>query len=438
MTFDIRKPPSSEPTRFNLAKSGFSDSIGHQHTPGNPSTHGTYVTINTDGIHYKQQTQATTSALTTKLMNVDSIAFVNELTAKTNKISYLNWFGLLPLVIFLILLPKFSFESIETITQKASDQEVAIIDSDVGSYIRSQPNAHAAVVKTASNREKFTLLQSINNKWLKIQVGDTVGYVAKKLAITRTIHQEQQSTTALRLINPYFIHELIAGLILFAILLAWLFKKDKERGAMEIYYEMDDQMASIYEQAENRFSDFRKCSRKWQYIRTQNTIDWKRNAGAGTLISRIPVATIAAHKSPARFLKTNISIPYIKLRDTELFFLPERLLIRKGGKFAATFYKNLEILSENNKFVESGSVPSDAKIVDYTWKYVNRNGLPDKRFNNNKRMSICLYTEYAIKSKTGIYEVITTSRVGGFDAFAAYLKHIGALQAKMTTGIAMR
>lgn len=438
MTFDVRKSPSSEPTRFNLKKSGFDHSIGIQDTPGNTGSQGTYVTINANGIHYKQQTQTNTSDLTTKLTNVDSLAFVNELTTKTNKLSYFKWFGLLPLITFLILLPKLSFESIETITQQATDQEVAKIDSRVGSYIRAAPDAHSAVLKTAHKDETFPLLQSTNSKWLKIQIGDTVGYVTKKLASTSTIHKQQLSSIEWRLTNPYFVHEFIIGIPLFILLLIWLYKKDKQRFAMELYYEMDDQMASIYEQAENRFSDFNKCARKWQYLRNQSNDDWKRNAGADTLVSRTPVIRVSAHKAPNRFLKTNVRIPYIRLRGTELFFLPERLLVRKGRKFAAVFYKNLEILSDNSKFIETGSIPSDAKVIDHTWKYQNKNGSPDMRFKDNTRLSVCLYTEYVIKSKTGIYEIIATSRAGGFDAFTAYVRHIGALQTKMTAGIAIR
>ncbi|HWW38658.1 DUF4236 domain-containing protein [Pedobacter sp.] len=453
MGFYFRKSFTSGIFRLNLSKSGFSYSIGIKGARINTGPRGTYVNIGSNGIYYRQKISGTdtrprvnevqpvvldynnphtiTSSNIDNLTDVDSKDFINELTEKANKISYVNWFGILPLIIFLLFLFGSSFENHTTIVKPEGNRVVAIINSDVGSNIREFPNAKSKVVKVATDREEFALLDSTKGKWLKIQFGDTIGYVNKKLAIINHIKDTQQSNDELNLVNPYFYVELIFGSVFFVCLLFWLHKKDKKRFAMEIFYEMDKDMSVVYQQFAQHFLNFNTCARKWQYLHSTINNDWKRNAGAGQLINRHPIFRISSHQIPNKFLKTNVQIPYIQLRNTEFFFLPERLLIKRGNKFAAVFYNHLEISSVNSRFIEDQTVPSDAKIVDYTWKYVNKNGGPDRRFNDNRRIPICLYSQYTFRSGTGIYEIITTSKVDGFHGFTNFLLQIGCLQSKM-------
>jgi len=62
---------------------------------------------------------------------------------------------------------------------------------------------------------------------------------------------------------------------------------------------------------------------------------------------------------------------------------------------------------------------------------VNKNGGPDRRFNDNRQIPICLYSEYTLTSDTGVYEVVTTSQQGAMDGLAGFLAEIGVLQSKM-------
>lgn len=221
------------------------------------------------------------------------------------------------------------------------------------------------------------------------------------------------------------------GLLGFGGLIWFLIKVDRKRLSMELYYEMDNEMARIYDSFSTHFAAFNASKRKWQYLHAQQNYDWKRNAGAGKLINRVGIAGVDMHSVPVRFFKTNVQIPHIKLRNTELFFLPERLLVRRGSKFAAVFYKNLVIDSSTTRFIEDEAVASDAMIVDHTWKYVNKSGGPDRRFSNNRQIPICLYSQYTLRSVTGVNEVICTSKIGAFDGFGSYLNQIGRFQSAM-------
>ena len=59
------------------------------------------------------------------------------------------------------------------------------------------------------------------------------------------------------------------------------------------------------------------------------------------------------------------------------------------------------------------------KVVDRTWKYVNKSSGPDKRFKDNRELPIVLYEDIHFTSNTGLNERIEISRTGFGDEFAS-------------------
>jgi hypothetical protein len=245
------------------------------------------------------------------------------------------------------------------------------------------------------------------------------------------VHHDQATTTQLVGAGPYAGYVLVLGLIGFVLWIRRLRKVDKRRFEMELHYEMDEQFKQVYQQFSEHFETFSRSRKIWQYLNTQRTGDFKRNGGAGNLIKRTAVQGISGNQLPLRYLLTNVTIPYLKLTNLEFYFLPERLLVKRGATFAAVFYRNLKISGSTTRFIEDEAVAGDATIVGNTWRYVNKNGGQDRRFNNNRQIPICAYSEYTLTSDTGVYEVITTSKQGAMDAFAGFLAQIGKLQASM-------
>ena len=82
--------------------------------------------------------------------------------------------------------------------------------------------------------------------------------------------------------------------------------------------------------------------------------------------------------------------------------LPDKILIIRKNKVGALSYKNLNIKFNETRFIESEYVAKDAKVVDHTWQYVNKNGSPDKRFKNNRQLPICLYGVIYLTSPEGL------------------------------------
>lgn len=183
--------------------------------------------------------------------------------------------------------------------------------------------------------------------------------------------------------------------------------KDDLRKSTILFYELEPEIESLYQQLHDAFDAIANISKVWHVEAEGAVHDKKRHAGASSLIKRNEIK-LAKNNPP--FVKTNISTPCIPVGKQVMYFFPDKILVFEGNEVGAVSYNNLKLLIEKTKFIEDGSVPSDTKIVDKTWQYVNKSGGPDKRFNNNKEMPIVLYEDIAFQSSTGLNERIQLSK----------------------------
>jgi len=137
--------------------------------------------------------------------------------------------------------------------------------------------------------------------------------------------------------------------------------------------------------------------------------DPKYHGGAGQLVSRNRLF-IGSDQPP--YVKTNIAVSVLALGVNRLYFFPERLLVFGQDGVGAVSYDDLSIVVNRKQFIEDESAPHDAQVVGRTWQYVNKDGGPDLRFNNNRQLPICLYEELWLNSPSGLNEVLQFSRTG--------------------------
>ena len=72
-------------------------------------------------------------------------------------------------------------------------------------------------------------------------------------------------------------------------------------------------------------------------------------------------------------------------------------------------------------------MPNDFQVVGHTWKYVNMNGGPDRRFNNNRHISRVLYQQMVIQGPGGLQKLLQLSKVADRMDFDAALNRLGQL-----------
>lgn len=176
-------------------------------------------------------------------------------------------------------------------------------------------------------------------------------------------------------------------------------KYDQKNKSIKIDYDLDTDAQTVYQSVLNALMNIQNCNNLWRINAQADTRDRKRNAGASTLVRRTGCSII---KSPPKFMNTNIEVYQINCGDHKLCFLPDRLLVYQGKQVGEIQYQNLKVEVGVTQFIEDGGVPNDGKKVSETWRFVNKNGTPDRRFSNNKLLPVMLYGVIELSSSSGL------------------------------------
>ncbi|MEI9919066.1 MAG: DUF4236 domain-containing protein [Bacteroidota bacterium] len=453
MGWYVRKSFKLGPLRFNLSNSGVSTSFGVKGARINFSKRGTYVNLGANGIYYRQKINTSGRSRTSNnnqdsnfynnnpdnsfdmtpedgLTDTGSRNFIDELQQKGNRKSLMFWLAGVPS--FLALIALLIFLETPIATNKTYSAELVITKNSV--HIRENPSVHGSILQTSNKGESFKFLERVDNDWFKVKLKDSInGYVHADLAFV------QPTLGSVEIIKRFdkhpWIRQSITAMVVVLIIAycTWLYRFDKRRRTVQIYYQMDDKLKTLHEKFLECFYEFASSKRIWSTLSTEDVIDRKYNAGATQLVSRAALLSISNDRKPTRYLKTNVHIPHIGLKGISLFFFPERLVMETQGQFAAALYRNITIHISTTRFIETEPLAADASVADYTWTYLNKNGDPDLRFVYNPRLPICTYSVYNIQSTEGLNLMITTSKPAAMDSFASFINTIGAYQHKIYT-----
>jgi hypothetical protein len=188
-----------------------------------------------------------------------------------------------------------------------------------------------------------------------------------------------------------------------------VFLWDRERRTARLLYDIDDSaLTERYAIASAAGESLATSCYIWHIYHTEANRDYKHHAGASTLIRR---TSIRALKNRIPLIETNIEPWGIPIGPQRLVFLPDRLLVLEGNRLAGINYDDLSIEVDATRFIEDGSVPGDARQVGQTWQYVNKNGGPDRRFKQNRRLPIMEYGRIFLRSPSGVQVILHCSNL---------------------------
>ena len=153
--------------------------------------------------------------------------------------------------------------------------------------------------------------------------------------------------------------------------------RDRVAKTVVILYDLDATAETAFRSFTEAADIAAASHRIWHVTASANVRDRKYHAGANALVQRNP--TFFRRVAPP-FVRTNVPVVSVGVGRQTLSFLPDRLLVYDGGNVGAVSYRTLNIAVSPQRFIEEGGAPRDATVVDHTWRYVNRNGAPDRRF----------------------------------------------------------
>jgi hypothetical protein len=198
---------------------------------------------------------------------------------------------------------------------------------------------------------------------------------------------------------------------------------DIQRKGFILQYALDGSTEACVKAVVAALERLAGVQKAWYLQSTRAVRQKKYHAGADNVVARS--ATRVSFADPP-YLRVNVPVAALPVGKETLYFLPDRLLVYAANAVGAVAYRDLRIEVGETKFIESEGVPRDAKVVDRTWRYVNKSGGPDRRFKDNRELPVCLYEELTFSSPTGLHEVVQLSRCGLGKPFTDIMRLLAA------------
>lgn len=198
-------------------------------------------------------------------------------------------------------------------------------------------------------------------------------------------------------------------------------RRHRQAVKTRLFYELDPGAEVRFKAIITAVGALQRCQKLWRVERRRFTSDWKRNAGANSLNNRkcVDVGT-----STPPNVECNLQVPTINFGDGGLYFFPDRILVLQSRQFGAVSYEDLQVESVITRFIEDEAVTKDTQIVGRSWRYMNKDGGPDRRFNNNYEIPVVLYGELTLRSSTGLNLVLQTSRPDVANEFQLHIARL--------------
>ncbi|HEY3783040.1 MAG TPA: J domain-containing protein [Fimbriimonadaceae bacterium] len=191
---------------------------------------------------------------------------------------------------------------------------------------------------------------------------------------------------------------------------------DVKNRTFPLFFELDDASSVKWKATCAALQALANSNKIWQIDTKTYTYDLKRNAGAGTIVQRKDVQVRTA---AAPFIASNLEPYCIVAGGQTLVFFPDRLYVYENKRYGAVAYEALQLETGTTNFVETGFIPHDSPRVGTTWRYVNKSGGPDRRFNNNVQIPMMQYGVLSLKSATGLNLLFHVSSFPASSSFVA-------------------
>jgi hypothetical protein len=200
---------------------------------------------------------------------------------------------------------------------------------------------------------------------------------------------------------------------------------DSERRTSRVFYDVDsEEIVERLAMANGAGQWLGSCQALWHVFHAVQTSDWKKNAGAGTLIRRTPTR---CRVGALPGFELNVEVWCVPAGPQQLLLLPDRLLVWDGTQLAALPYETISARASATRFIEDGAgVPSDAQQIDTTWRFVRRDGGPDLRFANNAQLPVMRYGELELTTASGFRIILQTSTVDAAEGAARALSALAS------------
>ena len=156
-------------------------------------------------------------------------------------------------------------------------------------------------------------------------------------------------------------------------------------------YDIDESVPAdvltLYEQLCQSFEQLLTTQKIWEQTFKMQNLQAKSSAGSVVELKETNFGV-----GVFNYIKSKFDVPIIPVGNQLLYLYPEyAVLSTSPSRFEIIDHSNISMIYTTIRFNEPGFYPTDAEKIGTTWEYVNKNGGPDRRYANNRQISVVKY-----------------------------------------------
>ncbi len=166
---------------------------------------------------------------------------------------------------------------------------------------------------------------------------------------------------------------------------------------------IDREQAEPYYRMRDEFAALSACKTIWDTLERRTINRAVERSAAHELITR---EIVSFSLGTSDLIHWDQQVPHLANRNGgDMYIYPGFLLYRAAKQaFALIDCREMTLTFSATRFIEEQAVPSDSNVVGSAWSKSNKDGSPDRRFQNNYQIPIVLYGTILFSSPSGLQE----------------------------------
>ena len=157
---------------------------------------------------------------------------------------------------------------------------------------------------------------------------------------------------------------------------------DHSRRHVQFSYRIEGKGETAFNYINESITSLRNCGSVLLYKGRRHFEDSRYSGGAKDQPEFANV-TFSSDRPP--LLDLDFNVWHMNAFQKDFYFMPDHILVFQGAQAGGISYANLKFTVDSEILQERGLIKRthDTNVVGSTWRFVNNDGSPDKRFNNN-------------------------------------------------------
>ena len=176
--------------------------------------------------------------------------------------------------------------------------------------------------------------------------------------------------------------------IAFGLVNAWHF--DRSRKDVHFAYKISGRGTTAFSRVNSALQKISESGQTLLLAGRRHFEDTRYSGGAASL-PEFKKVTCRRDKPP--LLDLEFVVWHMRAFNRDFYFMPDHVLVFDGSRMGGVNYGNLDVSTATDVTQARGlaTLTSDAKVVGKTHRFVNNDGSPDQRFNNNIQIPLIEY-----------------------------------------------